>query len=521
MRNESDAFGREKAVLAAAELVRDIGTAFFPFNLRRLAEVFKGQISLLKYESLQDKEAWEAAGLDADPKSISKDGFCLRLQNSLIRSGTSVVPGSKWNVFYEHTNQSERVRFTIMHEMGHILLGHHQLLGSDELIGMENDPKYKLADAQADAFSINALAPAPAVYRLLNEHGFSCVIRRGLPTWELTNPDAMFLKELGTIPNPEELVMIAFDISQIAAHRRLIELESDLKIWRRLEPELYHQMENIPHRSGWYCWVCHTRRRTASLYCPGCGSHHHYEYKDFRKISPKVIGLRQNGQFEFCAVCGNKRYPEDAKYCPICGCPVVNECENAKHTDGDFIRSGMWVIRGTHRCKASDIYCGKCGVVTDFGRKHGPKENMWTPFSKEHRRNMGVEYSIELETKNGRLLKCPACGSERTMREGRYCADCKQPLENVCDASNGKAHACVNDDRYCPTCGAPTIFFQAGFLPGYRESETYRQLLEMEKNPVNPMPSALVIKDDGRIKEAQQEEQEWLQSVLLQQEHLD
>ena len=52
-----------------------------------------------------------------------------------------------------------------MHEMGHVLLGHHQILNMDTLMGIEDDPEYRAADAQADQFSINALSPAPAVYR--------------------------------------------------------------------------------------------------------------------------------------------------------------------------------------------------------------------------------------------------------------------------------------------------------------------------------------------------------------------
>lgn len=518
LRNESNAFGRVKAVRAAAELLRCIGTAFFPLEHENVVSRFKGQILLFTYEAIKDKGALQAAGLNIDPKDVSKDGFCLRLQDSLIRSGEVNLPGSKWNVFYEDNSQPARIRFTLMHEIGHIMLGHHQQLEADALIGLEGDPRYRLADAQADAFSISALAPAPAVYRLLHGHGFSCVIRKGLPSWELTDPDALFLRNLGNPPNPEELVMTAFGLSQAAAHRRLMELASDMKLWDRMDPELYAAVENIPHRSGWYCHVCNTRRRTSSLYCPGCGAHHYYEYKDFGKFSPPVIGLRENGQFEFCSVCGNDQYPEDALFCPICGCPIVNECENAYTTDGDFIRSGMWVVRGTHRCKASDIYCGKCGVVTAFGRRYGPKENMWTKHSKERRRMAGTRYPRVFDVKDGRLQACPACGSTRTMRDGRYCADCMQPLQNVCTSGKGEKHFCGLEDRYCPICGQPTVFFQAGFLPEYKESETFQHLLKTEGLRENQKQTPLVIKDDGRIADARKEEQEWLQSVLSQQE---
>ena len=187
--------------------------------------------------------------------------------------------------------------------------------------------------------------------------------------------------------------MTAFGLSQAAAQRRLSELKDELEIWKNLDSKLYEQIERIAHRSGWYCWVCHTRRRTTSPYCPGCGKGWDYEYKDNGRLSRPVMGLRENGQFAFCSVCGNTEYPEDAAYCPICGCPVINECENASHTDGDFIRSGMQVIRGTHRCRPTDIYCGTCGVLTSFGAQHGPRKNMWLP-DKKSERTLGTSYPL-------------------------------------------------------------------------------------------------------------------------------
>jgi hypothetical protein len=236
------------------------------------------------------------------------------------------------------------------------------------------------------------------------------------------------------------------------------------------------------------------------MYCPGCGKGFHYEFKDFGKFSRPVMGLRKNGQFEFCSVCGNEDFPEDAEFCPICGNSVVNECENAFQTDGDFIRSGMEIIRGTHRCRPSDIYCGTCGVLTAFGRRHGPKENMWLSNPTSDRcRTMKTRYPEVIPTDDGRLLKCPACGSTRTMRDGRYCADCKQPLQNVCDSEGKGAHSCGANDRYCSICGKPTIFHRAGWLTEYTETSEFAELLSAEKHGMKEHASRLLIQPDGEI----------------------
>lgn len=489
-------FGRKEAVQKSAELLRDMRTASFPLDVYGLLSTFGQQIQLVPYAELETNPDKNAAGVN--PQMMSKDGFCTRIRDALIEYGDKFVEGSVWYVYYDDTAWKSRIRFTLMHELGHITLRHHQLLNMDTLIDLDSNPEYKAADKQADLFSINVLAPAPAVYRILKEHGFTYDKKKA--DWQLTNPNAPFLQNLGDVPHPEVLIMTAFGLSQPAANWRLHELPLELEVWKQIDPDLYNLVEKLPHRSGWFCWVCHTRRRTTSMYCPGCGKGFHYEFKDFGKFSRPVMGLRKNGQFEFCSVCGNEDFPEDAEFCPICGNPVVNECENAFQTDGDFIRSGMEIIRGTHRCRPGDIYCGTCGVLTAFGRRHGPKENMWLSNPTSDRcRIVKTHYPEVIPTDDGRLLKCPACGSTRTMRDGRYCADCKQPLQNVCDSEGKGAHSCEANDRYCRICGKPTIFHRAGWLTEYTETSEFAELLSAEKRGMKKHASRLLIQPDGEI----------------------
>ena len=490
-------FNREKAVLLSAELLRDAGVAFFPIDVKRLLASFR-QLYLFPYSTIGDRSDPEkrAAAIAALP---SKDGFCTRIHDVLIDFGDGPVDGYNWNIYYNDSSLEARIRFTLMHELGHVLLGHHQTLNTDTITGKEDDPEYRAADAQADQFSINILAPAPAVFQLLKEHGFSCLKATG-GRWKLTNRNAPFLRYLGKLPDPVELITVAFGLSQAAAERRLAELNDELAIWLDLDERLYHFITGMAHRSGWYCWVCNTRRRTTSPYCPGCGKGWDYIYKDHGRFSRPVMSLRKNGQFAFCSVCGNTEFPDDAAFCPVCGCPVINECENAYHTDGDFIRSGMHIVRGTHRCRPTDIYCGTCGVLTAFGAQHGPKKNMWLPGRKNDRcRTHGTAYPAVLPTKEGRLLKCPSCGSKKTIRDGRYCAECRQPLENCCVSDGAGSHACDPNDRYCRICGRPTIFYQAGFLPAYTETEAWTQLRAIEAKASKHSSVLLMLQCDGSM----------------------
>ncbi len=488
-------FGRKEAVQKSAELLRDIRTASFPLNVYRLLSSFGQQIKLVPYAATganpQDKDT------HVSPQMMSRDGFCTRIRDALIMFGEEAVECSAWCVFFDNQAWKSRIRFTLMHELGHICLLHHQYFHIDTLIDLEDNPDYKPADRQADLFSINILAPAPAVYRLLTDHGFSYDTK--LRNWQLTNPDAPLLQHLGQAPEAEALVMTAFGLSQFAADWRLSELPLELEIWKQLDPELYALVENLPQRAGWFCRTCHTRRRSASVYCPGCGFGFDYEFRDLGKFPRPVIGLRENGQFEFCSVCGNADLPEGALFCPICGCPVVNECENTDKPYGAFslVRD---IVPGPHRCRPGDIHCETCGAVTAFARRRGPKENMWslTPGS-DRCRIMRTHYPEVIPTENGRLLKCPDCGSTRTMRDGAYCADCYQPLQNVC-ASGGKgAYACGANDRYCGICGKETIFRKAGWLSEYRDIDEFAELMEAEKNRPKETTGQLLIQNDGEI----------------------
>lgn len=496
MNQYNDELCRERAVRISAELLRDAGNLVFPLDIERLLTSFPHQIVLFPYSKLNAEDTSVGAYEDTDPKQLSKDGFCVRLLGASLGFHTEQLTGYIWYIYYNDTSLLERIRFTLLHELGHVFLGHHQMLGIKSTSDIENTPEYRAVDEQADIFSINTLAPAPSVARLLREHGFTFDEKAN--EWKLTETNAPFLRNLGQTPNPYHLVEKAFEISPPAAKRRLAELQDELRIWETLDPELYAYVEQIPHRSGWYCWVCNTRRRTTSLYCPGCGNGFRYEYKDAGHISRPAIKLKENGQFSFCSVCGNTDYPEDAKYCPVCGKPLFNECLNARYDDGDFVRSGMFIVRGTHRCKPTDIYCGQCGMLTTFGEQHGPEKNYWLPTRDSQRcRTRGTSYPHLFETEERSLKSCPACGSKRTIRDGRYCAECMQPMENCCTGGQDGTHPCLPNDRYCTVCGQPTIFFQTRFLTEYKQTETYKLLLEKEHDSLQRLPKQMTIDPNG------------------------
>ena len=181
----------------------------------------------------------------------------------------------------------------------------------------------------------------------------------------------------------------------------------------------------------------------------------------------------------------------------------------------------MRVVSGTHRCKPTDIYCGECGVLTTFGAQHGPRKNLWLSQSQERCRIKGTVYPRSLDTENGKLKVCPSCGCSFTIRDGRYCAECKQPMENSCTGGSGSHHACGPNDRFCPVCGQPTLFQEAGFLPDYTSTETYRMLRDAETGTHMRGVVQILIMPDGTTQLLKQEAYEWQSSVSSPQERQD
>ena len=114
-------------------LFSDYGISVFPIDIIYLCQQMN--IKLVAYSTLSSKKK-------AEILKISSDGF-------------SYFDNTNWKgyiIYYNDEGVSEqRQRFTIMHEIGHIVLEHNE------------DTIYELAESEANFFARNALAPIPIV----------------------------------------------------------------------------------------------------------------------------------------------------------------------------------------------------------------------------------------------------------------------------------------------------------------------------------------------------------------------
>ena len=84
--------------------------------------------------------------LDLTSLAASTDGFCLHLSG-------------RYYIFFDDHTPRGRQRFTVAHEIGHIMLGH---VGAGECTTINRDPKPTDApeEVQANQFATRILAPA-------------------------------------------------------------------------------------------------------------------------------------------------------------------------------------------------------------------------------------------------------------------------------------------------------------------------------------------------------------------------
>lgn len=94
---------------------------------------------------------------------VVKNSVCHLLQPS--QYGISFVDNSdKWVIVYDDHDKLQRVRFTVAHELGHIVLG-HPLYDSGNHTRMF-DIKRPQVEIEADSFAARVLAPACVLWGL-------------------------------------------------------------------------------------------------------------------------------------------------------------------------------------------------------------------------------------------------------------------------------------------------------------------------------------------------------------------
>lgn len=217
---------------------------------------------------------------------------------------------------------SNRYRWNIAHELGHILLDHHKSTNKTRIYRSSlSDEEYDYLEAEADYFAQLILVPHVVLY------AFKVATERQL-------------KDFCKISGP-------------AAARRF----RDYKRWIRhingkdtYDKPLFHYYYNFIYKKK--CLTCGAHLiQHEGKYCPICGNKT-LQWGDGKMQYKIRYDLNEESRLYQCSVCKNENIPKDAIYCQICGTPVQNKCTSCgKLADSDA------------------RYCIYCGNKTTFNSK--------------------------------------------------------------------------------------------------------------------------------------------------------
>ncbi|MBO8158859.1 ImmA/IrrE family metallo-endopeptidase [Thermosyntropha sp.] len=237
----------------------------------------------------------------------------------------------------------QRIRWTIMHEIGHILLGHleetQEAMITRAALGNQ---KYKIFEIEAEYFAANILAPAPVLFKL-------------------------------NLFSVEEIMKIC-NISKTAAENRLKHLLKRMKKGKLFDDDfdIYNQFLSFIYKKR--CLSCHyTFSAQEANYCPICGGKflEWFGYNNTDKwggnnlIYNDGYELDENSRAIVCPRCGNEELNYEGNYCNICGAYLINRCSD--EIGYDINGNPIIVEEGCGTLAAGNArYCIKCGRPTTF-----------------------------------------------------------------------------------------------------------------------------------------------------------
>lgn len=413
----------EKAVTIAQETLEDYGIVRMPLQLDLILDALSNEVRLMSYSDMMARY------------HLERDDVKEMLQSDLGACAYD-AKSTRYVIYYNDDYSDATCRFTIGHELGHILLEHHIQAGT-EFLGRSFIPmeQYREYEHEADAFSRNLLSPAPLAQKLMQ----------------------------GGRAQAERDLQYAFFITGKAARVRLDLLSADLAFCTRQMTDSLLQLRIIHYYAS--CRDCGYALPDVVEFCPACGSTKRKRQLFFRHL-PEPIRTDPVRSLLMCPHCGNTDLSLGAKFCKICGRPAINVCVG--HQRGRF--AGV-----RHYNPHYARFCLVCGAKTVFNTYNVLREDI-------EYMHPAIDYNdgVPYDEETMRIEQCPRCHNRQFSQHAQYCRICGMDLYNRCDGMeqdgygnwypNPQAmHYNPSNARFCETCGRPTFFFTEKILCGYKD----------------------------------------------------
>lgn len=233
----------------------------------------------------------------ARQNDITVDEVCAKLHT---KDAITFYDGHDCIIYYNDTLIEGRVRFTLMHEIGHVYLGHLAkyektvVIPKNEFSSL-SFKEYKVLENEANAFARNVLAPVSMIKHLKDQ--------------SLDN------------------ICSIFGISYLAAATRLSFLELDYANYAKLgfSDRILKIFSNFFYKK--VCPICGYGSIQKSSICIICG--HKMEWGNGDNMKYPMLAVNTENKLLKCPICGNEETAIEGHFCQICGTRLINACSNS------------------------------------------------------------------------------------------------------------------------------------------------------------------------------------------------
>lgn len=292
------------------------------------------EINSLPVDPFMIAKLLEIPVASAGEMSESMNRSRLYVLKKIIKSNDGAVifiDGVQFIGYNETIRSKGRIRWTIMHEIGHIVLNH---LVDFKKTGVERGgltkKEYKVLEREADFFAGHVLAP-PVILHKINARNYSEILK-------------------------------VCNLSEEAAINRA----NFQNRWRptinELSFKLILQFKNFIHRkkcnncSFWFI-------SSEAKFCPICGEKLIWGKENM--IYDDGYKLDENSKAIICPICQNEEIDGEGDYCKICGTYLINKCANKI----DYAANGEECLiqkSCSNLAEGNARFCIHCGNPTTF-----------------------------------------------------------------------------------------------------------------------------------------------------------
>lgn len=313
------------AINKAYEFLNEFKKLTLPINLYDLCSFH--DITLMTYtELIIHGEKLDISETESKARNLPNDGFVM------------MIDGTPYIFYNEKRRNKRRIRFTIAHEIGHIILGH---LDDFDLTVLRRDEsyskQYEVLESEANNFARNILTPYPLLKNIYLDS-----FNQWKEYFHIT--DAAARTRLSRKDRDRNLVLPKERNEFKTKFEKLIALPLILKRCKRCKSS--SALENAK-----FCKYCGFNELT----------------KTYPQIGDRVMKYPEvshtNGKMDQCPICENEEILDGANHCNQCGVYLLNYCYNYVNSNGydDFSKCSS-VLPYNSRC------CHICGQDSTYLR---------------------------------------------------------------------------------------------------------------------------------------------------------